>query len=54
MKNPIDNDSRILAAFAFTCYGFAMTVCGIAAYALLMLTSYFSIGQGVHFTILQY
>ena len=41
-------EDRILSALVFACYGLALTACGIAAYALVTLTAYFSIGQSIY------
>jgi hypothetical protein len=54
MKNPVNIEDRILSALAFACYGFALTGCGSAAYALVMLTTYFSTGQSIYPTASQF
>ena len=54
MKNPVNMEDRILSALALACYGFALTACGIAAYALVTLAAYFSIGQSVYLTASQF
>ena len=48
MKSAKKMENRILSALAFACYGFALAACGVAAYALVTLTTFFSTGQSVY------
>lgn len=52
MKSTIKMEDRILSFAAFACYVFALTACGVAAYALavLSLTAYGNLEQGFHLT----
>ena len=52
MKSTMKTEDRILCVVAFACYSFALTACGIAAYALvtLSLATYDNLGQGFYMT----
>lgn len=56
MKSTIKTEDTILSVAAFACYVFALTVCGIATYALvtLSLTAYGDLGQDVYLRALQF
>lgn len=48
----METEDRILCVAAFACYFFALTACGVAAYALatLALTAYDNLGQAIYMT----
>jgi hypothetical protein len=56
MKSTMKMENRILSALAFACYVFALTVCGVATYALVMLslTAYSDPGQGFYLRASQF
>ena len=56
MRSTVKMENRILSVAGFACYVFALTACGIAAYALavLSLIAYGEFGQGFYLTASQF
>jgi hypothetical protein len=56
MKGTMKMEDRALRAVAFGCYAFAMTACGVAAYAPAALSQavYGNLGRGLFLTASQF
>jgi len=56
MKSTMKMEDRILSVTVFACYVFALTTCGVATYALVVmsLTTYGNLEQGFYLTTSQF